>query len=586
MLKIYSVESRKGGVGKTTIALNLAKALVKKKHDVLLIDCDITGTPITKAAEHSVYWGNDVVVAKRNGIPYNLIEFYDKVFLRGKIEEGTIIAGLDYNQKKIHLIGSEIYDDAGKLIIDPRDLMDDIHSFWFLDLVKSIIKKFSDSTMQDNKAIVLDNSPGYVGIGRSVREWLTKEERDRAKFVLVSSLDEQDIESTIMSAAEIARMMNLGEDVGQYIKVIINKVPEDLMAEGSGYDIKLRENDNRRDMVERLFPMDKKHYPQNIIKYDPAISGQFIEANIIPVKKNAEAQSDLEGALRTLEKKVYNYEQKEDQFADIGSIDYYYRKFLKELQNSGYVRMSKSLRGDLLPNSKIKNLTEIVSRLGNMVHPDVRNMDYDREELKRAGQDQLYYFIDDRGLHEYRPIFVSLYHGVYKVAGFERKDANLFQMFNLNVMLSAFYCYQQEYYHRGNDYRSFLKEEIANKTERVFDEALIQRYGIIEVRNSPIILDNYISSLLKANFGKFYRAMITAILGMIDCRQDYSLILDACKGTMRQGAKMMSEDLMRFIKNVVAKKTEEPDEVKLNKLTREPYEMKTIQKVMRTLVLD
>ena len=67
MMEIYSVESRKGGVGKTTIALNLAKALVKKKYDVLLIDCDITGTPITNAAAHSAFWKNDVVVALNNG---------------------------------------------------------------------------------------------------------------------------------------------------------------------------------------------------------------------------------------------------------------------------------------------------------------------------------------------------------------------------------------------------------------------------------------------------------------------------------------------------------------------------------------
>ena len=69
MMEIYSVESRKGGVGKTTIALNLAKALVKKDYDVLVIDCDITGTPITNAAIHSEYWKNDVVVSSHGKHP-------------------------------------------------------------------------------------------------------------------------------------------------------------------------------------------------------------------------------------------------------------------------------------------------------------------------------------------------------------------------------------------------------------------------------------------------------------------------------------------------------------------------------------
>ena len=39
-----SVESRKGGVGKTTAALNLARLLLKKQRAVLLSDADITGT--------------------------------------------------------------------------------------------------------------------------------------------------------------------------------------------------------------------------------------------------------------------------------------------------------------------------------------------------------------------------------------------------------------------------------------------------------------------------------------------------------------------------------------------------------------
>ena len=411
MMEIYSVESRKGGVGKTTIALNLAKALVKKKYDVLLIDCDITGTPITKAAAHSAFWKNDVVVALNNGTPYNLIDFYDKSFLQGKTEEGAIIAGLEYNPRKIHLIGSEIYDSNGELIIDPRYLMDDIHSYWFLDFLKSIIKQFCDETQQADKAIVLDNSPGYVGIGRSVREWLTGNDIVNAIFVLVSSLDEQDVDSTILSAAEIASMKGIRSNWGNTIKIVINKVPEDLLTEGSGYEFKALEKPELREMVEELFPLDKNRYPKNIIKYDTAISGQFIEANLIPAKKNSEEGSDLDGALRTLEKKVNSYESKQNPYSDIGSIDYYYRKFLNELRNSGYVRMSKSLRGDLLPNSRLKNLTDAVGRLGNMAHPEAKFHNFSREELKAAGLDQLYRFIEDRELHEYSPVLVSLYHG-------------------------------------------------------------------------------------------------------------------------------------------------------------------------------
>lgn len=508
-----------------------------------------------------------------------------KIILRGKIEEDAIIAGLDYNPRKIHLIGSEIYDTDGKLIIDPRDLMDDIHSYWFLDLLKSIIKKFCEATQQVNKAIVLDNSPGYVGIGRSVREWLTSKEVMNAKFVLVSSLDEQDVDSTILSASEIVKMMGMRDIIGNAVKVVINKVPEDLLTEGSGYEFKASEKPELLELVETLFPLDKNRYPKNIIKYDTAISGQFIEANLIPAKKYVEAEHDLDGAIRTLEKKIDTYESKQDQYSDIGSIDYYYRKFLTELRNSGYVRMSKTLRGDLLPNSRLKNLTDAVGRLGNMAHPEARFQDYSRGELKEAGENRLFRFIEDRDLREYSPVFVSLFHGIYKVAGFERSEANIFQMFNLNVMLAAFYAYQEEFYHRGNNYRSFLKEEITNKTARKFEENLFRGNAIMLTQRGPVYIDGYILSLIATHFSKFYQSMNTAILGMIDCRRDYELVLNACKDTLRQGGKMLSEDLLKYIKNVVARKTEEPNDTEYKRLVTEPYEMKAIQKMMRNHVL-
>ena len=79
--------------------------------------------------------------------------------------------------------------------------------------------------------------------------------------------------------------------------------------------------------------------------------------------------------------------------------------------------------------------------------------------------------------------------------------------------------------------------------------------------------------------------MNIAILGMIDCRSDYELVINACKDTIRQGGKMLSEDLLRYLKNVVARKTEEPNEADYKRLATEPYEMKAIQKMMREHVL-
>jgi len=52
---IVSVESRKGGVGKTTATLCLAKLLIQKGREVLFLDTDITGTNVGDALD-SPFW--------------------------------------------------------------------------------------------------------------------------------------------------------------------------------------------------------------------------------------------------------------------------------------------------------------------------------------------------------------------------------------------------------------------------------------------------------------------------------------------------------------------------------------------------
>ena len=123
------------------------------------------------------------------------------------------------------------------------------------------------------------------------------------------------------------------------------------------------------------------------------------------------------------------------------------------------------------------------------------------------------------------------------------------------------------------------------KSLRAFNENLLLNNVLTTIGGKQIEDDTYINFLLSSYFGKFYQAMNYTLLRMIDCDRDYDILLDACKDTIRGGSKMMSEDLTRYLKEIITKKTEEPDAKKYRNLVKEPYEMKSIQSLLTTYVL-
>lgn len=222
---LISVESRKGGVGKTTAALNLAKRLKDKQYNVLFLDADITGTN-TGEIKDNTFWKNSVVALELDGKPLNLLVEFKKKFMTNdfippfttdKNDSKNIF--IDVN--KINILGSQLYSldkRQDKFTCNPSVIFDELHAFWFIEYISLICRQFFNlssgsiqSKEKENKeriknekyAVIIDNSPGYIGIAPILQEMLTDIGPVKGKFLFVTSLDRQDLISCKHAVKEL-----------------------------------------------------------------------------------------------------------------------------------------------------------------------------------------------------------------------------------------------------------------------------------------------------------------------------------------------------------------------------------------------
>ena len=228
---VISIESRKGGVGKTTVAKNLARYLKeqKKDYEILLIDLDITGTVYPSSAEeHRV--PNYFLSAetkkdddKEKDEHLDILDLFE-YYMSGKnipspkwihsdetIKKTESTKNIIFKLGMVNVISSwlkrESCDKANekKYKYVPAVLFDEIHSAWFITMIQDLIKKCIDSLRKENKKLIvlLDNSPGYSTFQPVIEKWLTDIGPECGKFLFVCSLDEHDITECLKAIKEI-----------------------------------------------------------------------------------------------------------------------------------------------------------------------------------------------------------------------------------------------------------------------------------------------------------------------------------------------------------------------------------------------
>ena len=126
-MKSLTILSNKGGVGKTSIAVNIATYLAKQGKNVLLLDCDFHGPSMMTFFEASVPWINNYLFGENPTKEYTecIQDFSSELNLPGKLLVGFADPSSEATQFVIRIDNTDSLIMLRRLIRLKREIQED-----------------------------------------------------------------------------------------------------------------------------------------------------------------------------------------------------------------------------------------------------------------------------------------------------------------------------------------------------------------------------------------------------------------------------------------------------------------------------
>lgn len=642
-MELFSVESRKGGVGKTTIALNLGLKLLEMDYKVLLLDCDITGTSISECSENSKYWEETVHVIKKKKdkkdkkeIPVNLLDYFKNYYLVGKEDKWIKKGDKLFDIEKLNVIGSELYDEE-RLVIDPRVLMDELHSYWVISMLKEISEVFSKSDATRKTAIIIDNSPGYAGMGRAVHEWLSDLGPKHARFLLVSSLDEQDIKSTVYSLKEIRRqvegkirvkkyfdqlsankkLVRLNEKeedflksddcydrffyklaggfeyksntetdylLQDYVTIVFNKVSEEYKKTEYDFGIKEILTEEYLNIFVSLFGgYNIESFIGQIIPFDYNIQSQFFSHRLKNIKSGSEKY--WVGRFKKMNEKMEQHRKYQDVVNSSFRMDKLIHTLKISMTQKGQGRMADSVKDEWMMGSCLSVFSELVTTIAYYNKPDNK---LDLSGLEKKGvmtfnKRSLDLFVKKKGLMEFEPILDSFFDYLYMLAGAKKSARDIRLLVTVSVFCNAIRCIWIKEYKKGEKFPEFLYIQ----SQKNYSGSALKKYvgNFVPVKDGFTFQTDSFMGVFGKCFDKFYKSVCYALVRMCYRFDNFLLLSDVlAKLILSSRYSEIPSEVEGYLDKMIVEMSMKRDEKKFDDIINNKMKMESFETVIGNIL--